>query len=183
MGQINDIITVEEKNHNIPSNRIIVGGLSQGSAVSMLTGLTTTRPLAGIFILSGYIPLRKKVKEVCLIHCYFQSLCHLNITPQIASQITPSLPIFWGHGRTDPQVTYNFSFNAAETLASKLDIPFHSSNQRLTLEQLKTNGGKGGLTFITYDQLGHWIQSPEEVEDLGVWIEACLPQNTEDLKL
>jgi hypothetical protein len=30
----------------------------------MLLGLTTQRRLAGIFILSGYIPLRKKTKEV-----------------------------------------------------------------------------------------------------------------------
>jgi predicted esterase len=63
VGLINDIISAEVKDHNIPSNRIIVGGISQGSAVSILTALTTTRPLAGVFILSGYIPLRNKAKE------------------------------------------------------------------------------------------------------------------------
>jgi predicted esterase len=79
-GQINDIISAEVKNHNIPSNRIIIGGLSQGSAVSVLTALTSTRPLAGVFVLSGYIPLRKKVKEACPILYQFPTLCHLIVS-------------------------------------------------------------------------------------------------------
>jgi hypothetical protein len=64
VGRIKDIISAEVNDHKIPSNRIIVGGISQGSAVSLLLGLTTTQSLAGIFVLSGYVPLRKKTKEV-----------------------------------------------------------------------------------------------------------------------
>jgi len=160
-GQLNYIISTGAKDYNIPSDRIVIGGISQGSAVSVLTALTTTRPLAGVFILSGYIPLRKKVKE-------------------IASPIAPSLPIFWGHGQLDHQVEHEFSLKAAETLASELNIQFHATSQRLALERFKTDSGNAGLTFVTYDQLGHWIQTPEEMQDLSVWIEACLPCDSDD---
>ena len=57
---INKLISIEETEHNIPSSQIIIGGLSQGGAVSLLTTITTKKPLAGLFALSTYIPLRKK---------------------------------------------------------------------------------------------------------------------------
>lgn len=104
----------------------------------------------------------------------------LSLYIQIASPIAPSLPIFWAHGRLDHQVEYEFSLKVAETLASELNIQFQAMNKRLTLEQFKTNRTNVGLTFITYDQLGHWIQTPEEIQDLSVWIEACLPNNSGD---
>jgi predicted esterase len=72
VGYINEIVSLEMKNHNIPSNRIIIGGISQGSAVSILTTLISTRPFAGVFVLSGCIPLRKKAKEACPMSCHFQ---------------------------------------------------------------------------------------------------------------
>lgn len=61
---INKIISIEETEHNIPSDRIIIGGLSQGGAVSLLTTITIKKPLAGLFALSTYIPLRRKTLEV-----------------------------------------------------------------------------------------------------------------------
>ena len=102
------------------------------------------------------------------------------ISQQIASPIASLLPIFWAHGQLDHQVEYEFSLKAAETLASELNIQFRPTNQRLALEQFKADDGKAGLTFVTYDQLGHWIQTPEEMKDLTVWIETCLPHNTVD---
>jgi hypothetical protein len=56
-------------------------------------------------------------------------------------------------------------------------MQFRETNQRLALEQFVMEGGKAGLTFVTYDGLGHWIKTPHEIQDLSVWIEACLPQN------
>ncbi|KAF2500796.1 alpha/beta-hydrolase [Lophium mytilinum] len=50
----------------IPANRIVVGGFSQGCAVSMLLGLTSaySGKLAGVAGLSGYLPLTEKVDEL-----------------------------------------------------------------------------------------------------------------------
>lgn len=63
---INKLISIEETEHNISPNRIIIGGLSQGGAVSLLTTITIKKPLAGLFALSTYIPLRRKTPEVIL---------------------------------------------------------------------------------------------------------------------
>ena len=68
---INKLISIEEIEHNIPPNRIIIGGLSQGGAVSFLTTITTKKPLAGLFGLSTYIPLRRKTPEVILVESLF----------------------------------------------------------------------------------------------------------------
>ncbi|AHG85270.1 Phospholipase/Carboxylesterase [Bibersteinia trehalosi USDA-ARS-USMARC-190] len=41
----------------VESKRIILGGFSQGGAISLLAGTQYLQPLAGIFCLSGYLPL------------------------------------------------------------------------------------------------------------------------------
>jgi predicted esterase len=61
--QINDLIDAEIRS-GISPHRIVVGGISQGAALSILTGLATERKLAGVFVLSGYIPLRGKAISV-----------------------------------------------------------------------------------------------------------------------
>jgi len=61
---MHDLITKEEQEHGIPSNRIVIGGLSQGGSVAIMTALTTEKPLGGLFALSTYVPLRRKTAEV-----------------------------------------------------------------------------------------------------------------------
>ena len=63
-AQIKELVAVEAREHGIPSERVVVGGFSQGGAVSVLTGLTIEKQIAGLFILSSYIPLRKETEEV-----------------------------------------------------------------------------------------------------------------------
>ncbi|RDB17780.1 Acyl-protein thioesterase 1 [Hypsizygus marmoreus] len=155
--KINSIISAEEQDSKISSDRIIVGGFSQGSAVALLTALTTKRPLAGVFVLSGYIPLRKKTNE-------------------IASALASTLPIFWGHGCHDAQIEYTFSLDTAMTLVSdRLRIPFHESSDRLGSEIFLELESKVGLRFMTYPNMGHSL-CPPEVGDLGVWMEAIIPK-------
>jgi len=69
----------------IPSERIIVGGFSQGAVMSLMLGLTSEIKFAGMAILSGYIPLPKTIK-------------------QLAGPHANSLPVFWGHGSVDPLI-------------------------------------------------------------------------------
>ena len=61
---INQIIT-SEIDAGIDANRIVLGGFSQGGTMSLMSGLTTGRKLAGLAVLSGWLPLRKKFKSVC----------------------------------------------------------------------------------------------------------------------
>ena len=48
----------------VSPSRIVLGGFSQGGAMSLLTGLTTERQLAGIVALSSYLPLKDKMGSV-----------------------------------------------------------------------------------------------------------------------
>ncbi|KAG6864853.1 hypothetical protein C0991_006754 [Blastosporella zonata] len=109
---IDNIIAQEEREHAISPHRIVIGGISQGSATALYTALTSARPLAGAFVLAGYVALRHKIKEV--------------MTPH-----GPSLPIFWGHGRDDERLKIKFSRSTAVILASDLGVPFNGYTGRL----------------------------------------------------
>ena len=60
---LNQLITAEVDS-GIPPANIVLGGFSQGGAMTLLTGLTTERKLAGLAVLSGWLPLAGKVKAV-----------------------------------------------------------------------------------------------------------------------
>uniref|UniRef100_T1L506 palmitoyl-protein hydrolase n=1 Tax=Tetranychus urticae TaxID=32264 RepID=T1L506_TETUR len=47
--------------HNIPAERILLGGFSQGGALSLHTGLRYSKPLAGILAFSCWLPLHKDI--------------------------------------------------------------------------------------------------------------------------
>lgn len=46
------------------SSRIVLGGFSQGSVMTLLTGLTCRDRLAGLIVLSGFMPLRDQIPGV-----------------------------------------------------------------------------------------------------------------------
>lgn len=80
----------EEISAGIPSDRIILGGFSQGGAMSIFTGLTSPVKLAGIIGLSSWLLLSKSIKD------------HI-------AEANPNkdTPIFMGHGSDDPVVRYD----------------------------------------------------------------------------
>jgi predicted esterase len=54
---VDDIID-REVQAGIPPNRIIVGGFSQGGAVALFTGLQAQHSLAGLLVMSSWMPAR-----------------------------------------------------------------------------------------------------------------------------
>lgn len=74
-----------EMHRGIPPSRVIIGGFSQGGAMSLLTGLEFPDQLAGVFALSGYLPLRTRL-----------AMEHITVRN--------GLPIFLGHGGQDEYV-------------------------------------------------------------------------------
>lgn len=52
-------IIEHEAEHGIPPHRIILGGFSQGGALSLYTALTAQHQLAGVVALSCWLPLHK----------------------------------------------------------------------------------------------------------------------------
>ncbi|SCO78480.1 probable Acyl-protein thioesterase 1 [Fusarium oxysporum] len=89
----------EEIDSGIPADRIVLGGFSQGGAMSLLSGLTFKATLAGIIALSGWLVL-------------FQSFPNM-ISPTDANRQTPVIML---HGDQDPIVPTNRAQRDAERL-------------------------------------------------------------------
>lgn len=83
----------------IPSDRIILGGFSQGGAMSLFAGITCPHKLAGIVGLSSYLLMEGKVKEY--------------VPTENPNKETP---IFMGHGAVDPLVKYQWGKQTADVL-------------------------------------------------------------------
>lgn len=81
-------LIANEISSGIPSERVVLGGFSQGAAMSLLSGITFPSKLAGIFGLSGYMLLHNKVGE---------------LVAQVGDS-NKDTKIFMGHGEDDPLV-------------------------------------------------------------------------------
>lgn len=116
--------------------------------MSILTGLTTERKLAGLAVLSGWVPVREKFASMTSDHA-------------------KSVPIFWGHGTSDPMVRFEFGKASVEFLKSKIGIPE------------ATKGATGpplGIDFNAYPGVPH-STSPEELRDLQLYLKRALPSS------
>lgn len=77
----------QEVDAGIPPDRIVLGGFSQGGAMSLFGGLTATVKLAGIVALSAYLPLSLRIRQ-------------LLPTPEL----NKATPVFMAHGDADQVV-------------------------------------------------------------------------------
>ena len=71
----------EEIKGGIPSNRIVIGGFSQGGALSLYSSLVTKHTLGGVVALSCWLPLRDSFPAVykiqlILLLTYFTNAFH-----------------------------------------------------------------------------------------------------------
>jgi hypothetical protein len=89
----------EEMDKGIKASRIILGGFSQGGAMSVFTGLTSPEKLGGVFGLSCYLLLSDRIK---------------NYLPE--EWANNKTPFFLGHGLDDDIVPFQFGKKSAEIL-------------------------------------------------------------------
>jgi len=75
-------LILKEKAHGITAGRIVLAGFSQGGAMALQTGLRHAERLAGLVVLSAYLPLASTV-------------------PGEAHPANRDVPIFMGHGLYD----------------------------------------------------------------------------------
>lgn len=68
----------------IPASRVFLAGFSQGGALALAAALASPTPLAGVVVLSGFLP---------------------NQQPQLACEANRTMPILWCHGAEDPHVS------------------------------------------------------------------------------
>lgn len=90
----------EEIDSGIPSNRIVVGGFSQGCAISLSTSVVYDKPLAGVVGLSGYLPIHEKLAA-------------------IQPSANANTPYFIGHGTADQVVKFEFGKLSKELLVKQ----------------------------------------------------------------
>ena len=105
-----DLIS-EEIQSGIPADRIILGGFSQGGAMSLHAGLTCPQKLAGIFGLSSYLLLHDKAKGMI----------------EESGDHNKNTKIFMGHGDRDDVVNYKYGKMTGDQLKEwGYDVDFNT---------------------------------------------------------
>ena len=66
---VKELISSQE----VPSDKVILGGFSQGGALALYTALTMDKQVAGIVGLSTWMPMHKKFTEVSCFNFYASS--------------------------------------------------------------------------------------------------------------
>ena len=103
-------LIADEIKNGVPTERIVLGGFSQGGAMSLMAGITCPTKLGGIFGLSCYLLMQSKIKEL--------------LPAENPNQRTP---IFMGHGDADPLVKIQWGQASAEKLRGwGWDVDFRS---------------------------------------------------------
>ena len=101
-----DLVTAlihQEVARGIPADQILLGGFSQGGALSLYLGLRYPNRLAGIVALSAYLPAASRICVEC-------------------SEANRNTRVFMGHGLHDPMVSLQ-SGNASRKVLEKLGYP------------------------------------------------------------
>ncbi|KJK83538.1 hypothetical protein H634G_01667 [Metarhizium anisopliae BRIP 53293] len=91
----------QEIKDGISADRIVLGGFSQGGAMSIFAGLTAPVKIGGIVGLSSWLLLNQKFKDY---------------VPD--GNINKDTPIFMGHGDRDPLVLYDLAKDSEKALGS-----------------------------------------------------------------
>ncbi|XP_077365503.1 acyl-protein thioesterase 1 [Festucalex cinctus] len=96
----------QEVKNGIPYHRIIVGGFSQGGALSLYTALTSHQKLAGVIALSCWLPLRNAFAQASAAGAGAAANKHVTVLQC--------------HGEADPLVPFSFGRRTADKLRSLL---------------------------------------------------------------
>ncbi|HEV8245728.1 MAG TPA: hypothetical protein VGP93_08165 [Polyangiaceae bacterium] len=110
---LTSVIDAIEGELGVPSDRIVIGGFSQGAMLACDFALRDSRPLAGLVLLSGTL----------ITHSAWRKLAPLRA----------GLPVLQSHGRADPILPFAVAAALSQLLA----------DAGLELEFLEFNGGHG----------------------------------------
>jgi len=80
-----EALLAREKSRGIAADRIVLAGFSQGGAITLHTGLRQAERLAGLMVLSSYLPLAGSLASE-------------------RNEANASTPIFMAHGQDDPVI-------------------------------------------------------------------------------
>jgi phospholipase/carboxylesterase len=92
-------LIAQEKSRGIAADKIVLGGFSQGGAMTLQTGLRHPETLAGLLVLSSYLPMADLVEK----------------ERNAANQNTS---IFMVHGTSDQVINFEYAKQSADKLKS-----------------------------------------------------------------
>ena len=122
-ARITDLIQ-HELAQGIISSRVMLAGFSQGGAMSLYTGLNFQQQLAGIIVLSAYLPLANQLQ-----------------LQQLSNKL---MPIFIAHGLFDPVVPFSLGQAARDLLIKEnyvVDWHTYPTQHTVCLEEIAAIGG------------------------------------------
>jgi phospholipase/carboxylesterase len=103
-----ELLIESEIESGVPAQHIFLAGFSQGAVIALNTGLKTTKRLAGIIALSGYLPFADEAIAA-------------------ANPVNRDTPIYIAHGTQDPIVPFVLGETAATELqAAGYAVSWHS---------------------------------------------------------
>lgn len=111
----------------IPANRIIVAGFSQGGAITLHCGLVFPKQLAGLLVLSSYLPF-------------------IDVIEHQQAKENRETPILMMHGEYDPVIPIDFARQSCEILKQhKYSIEWHDYPMQ------------HGVCMEEIRHIGHWL--------------------------
>ncbi|GKZ01337.1 hypothetical protein MPSEU_001084700 [Mayamaea pseudoterrestris] len=96
--KVTEILNREHEENKLPYSRMVLAGFSQGGALSLYTGLQMPEKLAGVCVLSGYLPHAAQFK---------------------ITSGSEDVPVFHGHGTQDPVVPYRMAEKSQQAVTAK----------------------------------------------------------------
>ncbi|PWO00969.1 Phospholipase/carboxylesterase [Tilletiopsis washingtonensis] len=139
--------SAEKLQQAVPSERVVLGGFSQGGAVSLLAGLTTPLRLAGLIGLSTWLPLRRSLKP---------------------SEHAASLPVLLAHGDADAVVRTEFGRKTRKYISAGGEGGAGIGCGEWDAAKVK------GVMWKEYRGMGH-SACADEIDDIGEYLEAVIP--------
>ena len=94
-----EALIARESDRGVPSRRIVLAGFSQGGAMALHVALRHPEPLAGVLVLSGYLP------------------CAGTLEAGLADA-NRGVPIFQAHGTDDPMVPLRLGLATRDRLVA-----------------------------------------------------------------
>ncbi|GEQ71252.1 hypothetical protein JCM33374_g4933 [Metschnikowia sp. JCM 33374] len=91
------LIKEQMEKHNIPPEKIVIGGFSQGSALSMAVLSLLDFKIGGLVALSGFCPIPDSIKE-----------------KHNANGVNFNTPVFQGHGDQDEVIAHSIGEDASK---------------------------------------------------------------------
>ncbi|KAI1273331.1 phospholipase/carboxylesterase [Xylaria sp. FL0933] len=172
-AEIRELLRQEIDVAGVPPTNIILGGLSQGCAMSLSVLLSLEYPLGGYVGISGYLPFQQDIEDAMNTEDmpdednpfaasdedsqpedpalrafnFERDLLCIDNTQDAATYengTASSTPIFLGHGDVDEKKPYELGEAAARTMRA----------------------AGYNVEWKLYAGLGHWYRIPDEIDDI-----------------